>query len=175
MSQLLSVVSLSAAGKTSWIPVNWKSQSFGIAVAVDLDSAGSLTYSVEHTLDNLYEKIYPASGTHSGTTATINTVAAHDLNVGDWIQVVGGGTLYDGEYSIASVPSTTSFTYTTAGSGATNMTDGAWFNRARVFTHEFLAAATTSDDGNYAFPISAVRLNVTAYTAGKATLIVRQK
>lgn len=37
-----------------------------------------------------------------------------------------------------------------------------------------LAAATTSQSGNYAFPVTAVRLNVTAWTSGTATLNVLQ-
>lgn len=31
-----------------------------------------------------------------------------------------------------------------------------------IFNHETLAGLSASDDGNYAFPVSAVRLNVTA-------------
>jgi hypothetical protein len=38
-----------------------------------------------------------------------------------------------------------------------------WFN------HAFVNAATTNQDGNYAFPISAMRLNVTAST-GSVTI-----
>jgi len=37
-----------------------------------------------------------------------------------------------------------------------------------------LAAKTASLDGNYAFPVTAVRLNVTAWTSGTATLTVVQ-
>lgn len=39
------------------------------------------------------------------------------------------------------------------------------------FTHAFIAAATTNQDGNYAFPVAALRLNVTAST-GTVTLTV---
>lgn len=44
---------------------------------------------------------------------------------------------------------------------------------ARVFSHETLAGATVSDDGNYAFPVAAIRLNVTA-GAGTVTLDIIQ-
>jgi hypothetical protein len=37
-----------------------------------------------------------------------------------------------------------------------------------------LAAATTSQSGNYAFPITAIRLNVTAWTSGTVTMTVLQ-
>jgi hypothetical protein len=39
-----------------------------------------------------------------------------------------------------------------------NPATGTWF------THPDLAAQTTNADGNYAFPVSAIRLNVTAVT-----------
>lgn len=39
------------------------------------------------------------------------------------------------------------------------------------FDHDFLAAKTTNDDGNYAFPITGIRLNVTAGT-GTVTLTI---
>lgn len=37
-----------------------------------------------------------------------------------------------------------------------------------------VASATTNASGNYAFPVTAVRLNVTAYTSGTAVLTVLQ-
>lgn len=43
-----------------------------------------------------------------------------------------------------------------------------WFDNSTV------AAETTNMDGNYAFPVTAIRLNVTAYTNGSATLKVLQ-
>ncbi len=42
------------------------------------------------------------------------------------------------------------------------------------FDHSSVAAETTNQDGNYAFPIAAIRLNVTAWTSGTATLTVIQ-
>lgn len=37
------------------------------------------------------------------------------------------------------------------------------------FDHSVIAAQTANKDGNYAFPIQAVRLTVTAYTSGSVT------
>lgn len=42
------------------------------------------------------------------------------------------------------------------------------------FDHETITGKTASDDGNYAFPVRAVRLNVTAYTNGSVTMTVIQ-
>lgn len=44
-----------------------------------------------------------------------------------------------------------------------------------VFVHEDVSAAQANADGNYAFPVAAVRLAVvSAVTSGAATLTVRQ-
>lgn len=50
------------------------------------------------------------------------------------------------------------------------------FNPATAtwFPNSGLTAQTTSKDGNYAAPVAAVRLNVTAYTSGTATLVLIQ-
>lgn len=47
-------------------------------------------------------------------------------------------------------------------------------NTATWFANSGLAAKTTSLDGNYAFPVMAVRLRVTSYTGGTATMTVIQ-
>jgi archaellum component FlaF (FlaF/FlaG flagellin family) len=50
------------------------------------------------------------------------------------------------------------------------------FNPATAtwFDHATLVSKTASSDGNYAFPVSAIRINVTPYTSGTATLNVMQ-
>ena len=45
---------------------------------------------------------------------------------------------------------------------------------ATWYPNSSLSAKTASLDGNYAFPVTAIRLNVTAYTAGSATMTVVQ-
>ena len=57
--------------------------------------------------------------------------------------------------------------------------DDVWasnFNPATAvwYPNTSLSAKTASLDGNYAFPITAVRLNVTAWTSGTATMTVIQ-
>ena len=42
------------------------------------------------------------------------------------------------------------------------------------FPHSSVAAQTTNKDGNYAFTVMAIRLNMTAWTSGGATLTVLQ-
>ena len=43
------------------------------------------------------------------------------------------------------------------------------FNGVDFFDHEFVVAQTSDADGNYAFPVSTIRINVTA-GSGTATL-----
>lgn len=88
------------------IPMDRKQNPFQVGFAVVV--SGVLTYSVEHTLDDIL------NGPLTAATAT-------------------------------------------------------WFPNATV------AAQTTSKDGNYAYPVTAIRLNVTAYTSGTgATLTALQ-
>ena len=47
-------------------------------------------------------------------------------------------------------------------------------NTATWFDHATLAAKTASSDGNITVPVSALRLNVTAYTSGTVTMTVIQ-
>ena len=43
-----------------------------------------------------------------------------------------------------------------------------------AFNHPTVAAQTANADGNYAFPVRAIRLNVTAVSGATVTLIVTQ-
>jgi hypothetical protein len=43
-----------------------------------------------------------------------------------------------------------------------------------AFDHPDVTGETTNQDGNYAFPVRAIRLNVTAYTSGTAVLTLIQ-
>lgn len=45
---------------------------------------------------------------------------------------------------------------------------------ATWFTNSGLSAKTTSSDGNYSAPVTAIRLQVTAYVGGSATMTVIQ-
>lgn len=89
---------VSGVGTTPALPMDFRSQNFNIGFGCEV--TGTVTYSVQHTFDDVY-----------------------------------------------SIP---------AGSLV-------WFN------HEFVNGVTTNMDGNYAFPIRAMRLNVTAGT-GSVTI-----
>ena len=95
------VITQSGIGTSAWIPLDYKQNPFNIGLGVVVN--GTITYSVEHTFDDIF---------------------------------------------------------------ATSVTPTA-------FTHSTLTTQTTSKDGNYAFPIRAVRINNTAGT-GNTTLTLLQ-
>lgn len=164
----------SAAGFTPWIPLDRLARDFQVGLAVKLSSGANLTYSVQHTLDDLHESTSSFSISRVAVTATVTKVN-HGLSVGDWIQVINAGTPFDGEYSVATVPSVDTFTYTVANTGATSVAHGAaTIHTGRVFSHSVLFTKTASQDGNYAFPPWACRLNISAFVGGFADLTVLQ-
>ena len=96
-------VSVSSQAASAAIPVDHTNPA-NISFAVTFTTAGTLTYTVQHTLDDIYDS------------------------------------------SVTKV----------------------WFD------HSAVAGETTNQDGNYAYPIAAIRLNVTAYTDGVVKLTVLQ-
>lgn len=54
----------------------------------------------------------PTGATQIGNVVTITTTAAHGFAVGQSVRIAGVGGGYDGTFAIASVPTTTTFTYT---------------------------------------------------------------
>ena len=89
------------------IPMDTYQDPFNVGIGVVLSSGASLTYTVQHTFDDVQSESFSAA------TAT-------------------------------------------------------WYS------HASLAAKTASSDGNYAYPITALRLNVTAWAGGTATMTVVQ-
>lgn len=165
-------ISLSAAGASSWIQLNRLAQSFWTSIGVSLSSGASLTYSVQHTTDDIHETFEAFSITRSTTTATVK-LADHGLSVGDWVMGVGIGAPFDGEFAVASVVDANTFTYTVANSGLTTRVNGS-LRKARVVAHDVLTARTANAESNYAFSPVAVRLNVTSHTSGTVDLKVIQ-
>lgn len=67
-----------------------------------------------------------------------------------------------------------SLTYTVEHTFENVFADGWNPASAKWYSHSSLAAKTASSDGNYAYPVSAIRLNVTVYSSGTATMNVLQ-
>ena len=174
-------VTVGSATTSAWIPLNTKKPYFGTALFVGLTGTVNLTYSVQHAVPtNTNGQLHPVSGNDAGvlTKLTRSTTTAtliwpdHGMTTSDSLVVQGAGGTMDGTYTVASVVDADTLTYTVTNSGATTAKDGFQVMLLKVFNHDTLAAKTTADDGNYAFPVPFCRLNVTAYTSGKATLVV---
>lgn len=100
-------VTVSSATTSAVIPMDTYRDPFNVGIGVSLSAGATLTYTVQHTFDDVFaDSFNPATAT--------------------------------------------------------------WY------AHSTLAAKTTSSDGNYAFPITAMRLNVTAFTNGSATMTIIQ-
>jgi len=156
---------LSAAGVSPWVPIDRNQMVANIGFGVSLSATANLTYRVEHSFESPMEKTQKRV-TRSGTTATLEWVS-HNLRVGDSL-IIDGPAPFNGTFAVATVPTADTVTFTVAASGDT--VDYVDVAGLRVFPHSTVVDQIVSADGNYAFPISAYRLNVTAYTAGAAVM-----
>lgn len=166
-------VRLSAAGVTPWIPLNRVAQNFKVGLAVILSSGASMTYSVQHTLDDITTKDQAFSLTRV-TTAATGKRTNHGMSVADWVCFEGVGAPFDGEFAVASITDANTFTYTVLDSGLTVNSVGWMHLPGRVLLHETLVALTASADGNYNYPPVATRLKITTYGSGFADFLVIQ-
>lgn len=99
-----------------------------------------------------------ASGAGALPPVILNNLNVSPFNVGIGVDLSAGATLtYTVEHTFADVFAA-SFNPATA----------TWYPNTN------LTAQTTSKDSNYAYPVTAVRLNVTAHTGGTATMTTIQ-
>lgn len=167
-------VTLSAAGFSSWLNIDRMPVGhFGVALGVQLSDGATLTYSVQHTMDQLYTPTKEWSAARTTTTGTIS-LTDHGLVAGDWVEMDAAAP-FNQAYEVASVTDANTFVITVADAGATAVPRG-WSNlwKARVKNTSGLTGLTADADGNYNFPPTACRLKITAWTDGKATLNVIQ-
>lgn len=168
-------VEMSALGNSPWVPVNYMQNAFAIGLAVVLSSGAVLTYTVQHAFNDLSDdgkrKVLIA---RAGTVATVTDIG-HKLSVADSVIVTGSGSVVlDGQPDIASVVDADHYTYTVANSGPAAGSPNTFAKPLHVFPHASLAGLNIRSDGNYAFNVEAIRLNISAYTSGTAILLINQ-
>lgn len=170
-------VAMSAVGNSQWIPVDNTKAAFGVGIGVMLTPAASLTFTVQHTHDDPFLVKTGAILTRSTTTVTVN-YPNHLMSVGDSVTVTGAniaaGDQFDGYQTIAAITDANNFTFTVTNTGSTTAQSQARITTMRARPNATLAAATASGDTNYAYPIRAVRLNVSVYASGTATMEINQ-
>ena len=167
---------LGATGPGPWFPLDTNQSGFGMGYFCSVQEASSLTYKIQH---GFYD---PSEGrdynqvniTRVTTTATLTFPQDMSPKIGDSIVVISAGAPFDGTYDIASVTSSKVVTYTVANSGATINTAGAKALLIRTEDDPIVTGKTASSSGNIAFPVNAIRLNVTAFTSGEVALTVNQ-
>jgi hypothetical protein len=97
-------------------------------------------------------------GSQTTSVPIVLSTRADPFNVGLGVKLSAGATLtYTVEHTFDDVQDP-AFSPATA----------VWYSNATVVSQ------TTNKDGNYAFPVTAIRLNVTAWTSGTATLTAIQ-
>lgn len=175
------VIKQSAAGSSKWLFVDNRrfSSDFELGLQTTIESGATLTYDVELTTDrNTNVRWKKASISRTTTTATV-TLANHGLKTGDNVIIFDTNytnhnpeTNLEGSFDIT-VTGVNTFTYTVTDTGQTAaICRLISFN---VFDHADIAAETTAQQGVQSTPVSAVRLNVTAFTDGFVELTVLQQ
>ncbi len=167
---------LGAAGNAPWLPVNRLQVPPVIDLAVTLTATVNLTYKAQYTCDPLHNDAWRyVSISRTTTTATVTDVA-HQLASGDSVFVRGTQDSNLDRLTAAEVTVTgvDTYTYVVANSGAAAGGNYAQVLPLRVFDHATMTGQTAKMNASIAFPVTAVRLVITAYTSGKATLTVTQ-
>ncbi|CAM5998769.1 unnamed protein product [Sphagnum balticum] len=190
-------VTVSAAGDSPWIPINYLQVAFGIGLSVvPWSTATGLTYVVQHSFDSLDPlSARPISIARAGTVATVTDLGdagqGHGLSTGDNIIIKGSGSTYlDTPYAAngkgdlgadITVTGNTTYTYAVTNAGPTADNGSAKALSMRVFSHATLNSTSGNPgatglraDGNYAFPPQAIRLRALTLTGGAVDLLVVQ-
>lgn len=180
-------INANALGFTPWVPIDYLQNGFAIGLGFSVSSGASLTATVQHTFDDILQNDHPVIITQATTVITVTDggftqpyagaygLGGHNLSVGDWVSITGSkAPSMDGQYSVTTVPNNTSYTLTSLVSQTATADPGVQIASARVYPHATLAGVSARQDGNYAFPPMAIRLNLTAYTSGIASLMIRQ-
>lgn len=169
-----SITGPASTAPSAWLPIDNSLMGFGAALNCTISSGANLTYKVQYTADKMYN-FQPCTITRSATTATLKLTAHGVSGVTDSIVVRGSGdSNLDGVFPVASIVDANTITYTVANTGATLAANTAEVNILRVFDHSTITGKTANQDGNIAFPITAVRVVNTIWTSGTVTLTVNE-
>ena len=170
-----------------WIPLDYIESWFGVSLFVTLsEDASGMTYTVDFTGDDTGPVgVRPIKISRSGTVATVtdlgpvasqykyDNVSRHGLVAADSV-VIQSSLGFDGTYAVVTTPTPTSYTITVPNSGVTVDGGNAKVNALRVFNHTVLTAQTVRNFGTFNYPVRAIRLRLSAWTAGQATLCILQ-
>lgn len=167
----------SVAGLGAPVMVNYIQNAFALALYIYF-SGTTLACKVQLSGDDPSQnRRQPGIPTVTRVTTTATVVdTAHNLVNGSTIFVQGAGAPFDTGPAGAdiTVVDANTYTYTVANSGLAAGQNGFTLAHLRWFDHATLGAVAASANGNVAFPVRAVRLNIATLTAGLVDFIVEQ-
>lgn len=182
---LLPPKNLAANGYTDWIIPNPGLLTTTLALMLSFSSDASLTADVQYTYDDPLQNPRAITMTRVGTVLTIRDVA-HMLIAGDAIALSNDlknfantwdtGTLGGTNYDVATVPDADHYTIAVPNAGAAAASG--FVRSYRLLLHSTLhgiaGTPPTRIDGPLYWGIGAVRMKVTNWVAGIASLEVQQ-
>jgi len=172
----LVVTQVAGLGISTWVPIDSLKNPMSVGLGLYFSNGAVATAKVQHTFDTYSDsaKRTNISISRSTTTATV-TDTGHGLSVGDSALINNSGSsVLDGYQTVVSVIDANNYTYTCANSGPAASVLGVCSWNFRVFDHSTLTGKSARADGNYAYNVSMVRLNVTAFTSGVVYLDILQ-
>lgn len=105
----------------------------------------------------------------ASNVATITTDGAHGYTIGETVVIAGADTGYNGSYTIASVPSTTTFTYANTGADDTANISAGTTTVSRTVSNDYVTL-TTSEPHNFQVGESVVVSGISAFWNGTFTI-----
>src|SRR6266852_1012941 len=140
-----------------WFSLDYTQTAFAVGLVFSISSGAVLTATAQLTDDDITQNSHFITATQATTVITVtdtgftpaqgnvNALGGHGLSVGDWVKLTNTAnqpiiTGMDGEYTVATVPSATTYTLTLAVSQTATAGPSAQAASARVFSHATIAA-----------------------------------
>lgn len=177
---------LAALGDSPWIIPHPLPIATNVGLALSFSSNANLTANVQYTYDDPMQNPRVVALTRVGAVLTIND-PGHNLNVGDAVTLLNPtndpNNIWDGGqpgigtgYDVAAITDQNNYTVAVANAGSAA---GIGAVRSfRLFQHATLHAIAGAPpariDGSLGWTVGAIRLNLSAWVAGSATLSVTQ-
>jgi len=179
-----------------WIPLDYLQTAFAVGLVFSISSGATLTGTVQFTDDDITQDGHYVTASQTTTVITVTDTGptfvqgygpagfvspGHGLSVGDWVKLESSNlqpnlttATMDGEYAVATVPSATTYTLTSATSQSATAGPFTTAKTARVVNHATLAALAARTAGSQKDPCMAIRLVIPTFTSGVGCLAVIQ-
>lgn len=143
------VISLSSAGSTAWIPVDYIQNPYYISLALVFSNTPNLTCKVEYTLDNVFDTLVtPTAFAHTSlTNITTNTTGSITYPIRAFRLTVTAWT--SGTVTVTALQGVTNpQIYTTTGSGSLIYRFPSWPSNTGFLLASLVASSTASRTSN---------------------------